>query len=165
MAALLMRIERASKGEVKICRTAADIRHCIDTGKLAAILHIEGAEGIDPDLYMLDVLYESGLRSIGPVWSRPNIFGHGVPFRYPVDAGHGSRPDRPRRRAGARLQPPQDHARPLAPEREGFLGRGDGSPMRRSSRPIRTRRRSARIRATSPTGSLPRSARAAAWWA
>jgi len=91
MAALLIRIERASKGEVKICRTAADIRHCIDTGKLAAILHIEGAEGIDPDLYMLDVLYEAGLRSIGPVWSRPNIFGHGVPFRYPStpDTGPG----------------------------------------------------------------------------
>ncbi|MBD2745302.1 dipeptidase [Microvirga sp. BT688] len=91
MAALLIRIERASKGEVKICRTAADIRHCIETGKLAAILHIEGAEGIDPDLYMLDVLYESGLRSIGPVWSRPNIFGHGVPFRYPStpDTGPG----------------------------------------------------------------------------
>jgi membrane dipeptidase len=91
MASLLIRIERASNGEVKICRTAADIRHCIDTGKLAAILHIEGAEGIDPDLHMLDVLYESGLRSIGPVWSRPNIFGHGVPFRYPStpDTGPG----------------------------------------------------------------------------
>ncbi len=91
MAALLIRIERASKGEVKICRTAADIRDCIDTGKLAAILHIEGAEGIDPDLHMLDVLYGSGLRSIGPVWSRPNIFGHGVPFRYPStpDTGPG----------------------------------------------------------------------------
>ncbi len=91
MASLLIRIERASKGEVKICRSAADLRHCLDNGKLAAILHIEGAEGIDPDLHMLDVLYESGLRSIGPVWSRPNIFGHGVPFRYPStpDTGPG----------------------------------------------------------------------------
>ena len=91
MAALLLRIERASNGEVKICRSAADIRHCIDNGMLATILHIEGAEGIDPDLYMLDVLYESGLRSIGPVWSRSNIFGHGVPFRYPStpDTGPG----------------------------------------------------------------------------
>ncbi len=91
MASILIRIERASKGEVKICRSAADIRHCLDNGKLAAILHIEGAEGIDPDLAMLDVLYESGLRSIGPVWSRPNIFGHGVPFRYPStpDTGPG----------------------------------------------------------------------------
>ncbi len=91
MASLLIRIERASNGEVKICRSAADIRHCIDNGILAAILHIEGAEGIDPDLAMLDVLYESGLRSIGPVWSRSNIFGHGVPFRYPSspDTGPG----------------------------------------------------------------------------
>lgn len=91
MASLLMRIERASNGAVKICRTAADLRHCLDTGTLAAILHIEGAEGIDPNLHMLDVLYESGLRSIGPVWSRPNIFGHGVPFRYPStpDTGPG----------------------------------------------------------------------------
>ncbi len=91
MASLLIRIERASKGEVKICRTAGDIRQCIDNGRLAAILHIEGAEGIDPDLHMLDVLYESGLRSIGPVWSRPNIFGHGVPFSYPStpDTGPG----------------------------------------------------------------------------
>jgi membrane dipeptidase len=91
MASLLIRIERASNGEVKICRSAADLRHCLDNGKLAAILHIEGAEGIDPDLHMLDVLYEGGLRSIGPVWSRPNIFGHGVPFRYPStpDTGPG----------------------------------------------------------------------------
>jgi membrane dipeptidase len=91
MAALLLRIERASKGEVKICRTAADIRSCIQAGTLAAVLHIEGAEGIDPEFYMLDILHESGLRSIGPVWSRSNIFGHGVPFRYPSgpDTGPG----------------------------------------------------------------------------
>lgn len=91
MSSLLIRIERASNGEVKICRSASDIRHCLDNGKLAAILHIEGAEGIDPDLHMLDVLYESGLRSIGPVWSRSNIFGHGVPFRFPStpDTGPG----------------------------------------------------------------------------
>jgi len=71
--------------------SAADIRACIENGTLATILHIEGAEGIDPDFYMLDVLYGSGLRSVGPVWSRSNIFGHGVPFRYPSgpDTGPG----------------------------------------------------------------------------
>lgn len=91
MASLLRRIERASKGQVKVCRTAAEIRRCIETGVLAAILHIEGAEAIDPDLRMLDVLYDAGLRSIGPVWSRSNIFGHGVPFRFPSspDTGPG----------------------------------------------------------------------------
>ena len=32
-----------------------------------------------------------GVRSLGPVWSRPNAFGHGVPFRCPSspDTGPG----------------------------------------------------------------------------
>jgi membrane dipeptidase len=32
-----------------------------------------------------------GLRSLGPVWSRPTAFGHGVPFRFPgnPDSGPG----------------------------------------------------------------------------
>jgi membrane dipeptidase len=91
MASLLLRIERASRGQVEVCRSAAQIRRCIETGVLATIMHIEGAEAIDPDLQMLDVLYEAGLRSLGPVWSRPNIFAHGVPFRYPAtpDIGPG----------------------------------------------------------------------------
>ncbi len=35
------------------------------------------------------MLYQAGLRSIGPVWSRTTIFGHGVPFRYPSDGNIG----------------------------------------------------------------------------
>jgi membrane dipeptidase len=43
---------------------------------------------------MLDVLRAAGLRSIGPVWSRSNIFAHGVPFRFPSgpDTGPGLTP-------------------------------------------------------------------------
>jgi membrane dipeptidase len=91
LAARLQRIARASEGEVVICRTAAEIRTGIDQGKFAAVLHIEGAEAIDPDLEALEVLHAAGLRSLGPVWSRPNIFGHGVPFRFPSspDTGGG----------------------------------------------------------------------------
>jgi membrane dipeptidase len=89
MASLLFRIEAASKGNVKVCRTAAEIRQSMDTGVLAAVMHIEGAEAIDPDFHMLDVLFRAGLRSIGPVWSRPTVFGHGVPFRYPGDPDTG----------------------------------------------------------------------------
>lgn len=91
MASILLRIERASNGEVRICRSAADIRSSIAGGILAAVMHVEGAEAIDPDFYMLDVLYAAGLRSLGPVWSRPTIFGHGVPFRFPgsPDIGPG----------------------------------------------------------------------------
>jgi membrane dipeptidase len=91
MAALLFRIERAAEGAVKVCRTAPEIEAAIADGVLAAVLHIEGADAIDPDLHLLDVLHEAGLRSLGLVWSRPTIFGHGVPFRFPStpDIGPG----------------------------------------------------------------------------
>ena len=52
-------------------------------------MHIEGAEAIDPDLAMLDVLHAAGLRSLGLVWSRSNAFAHGVPFRFPSDGDIG----------------------------------------------------------------------------
>ncbi len=91
MAAILFRIERRSAGKVKVCRSASDITEAVAAGSLAAVLHIEGAEAIDPAFHNLDVLHEAGLRSLGPVWSRPNAFGHGVPFRFPStpDTGPG----------------------------------------------------------------------------
>ncbi len=91
MIALLIRIERASDGAVAICRSTSEIRAAIARGALATVLHIEGAEAIDADLEALDVLHAAGLRSLGPVWSRPTIFGHGVPFRFPgsPDTGPG----------------------------------------------------------------------------
>src|SRR3954470_5799282 len=69
MAALLLRIERASDGRFKICRTAEEIRSCLANGAMAAVMHIEGAEAIDADFNALDILYEAGLRSLGIVWS------------------------------------------------------------------------------------------------
>ena len=91
MASLMYRIERESDGRVRICRTADDIERCLAEDVLAAVLHIEGAEAIDANFELLDVLYAAGLRSLGPVWSRPNAFGHGVPFRCPSspDTGPG----------------------------------------------------------------------------
>jgi membrane dipeptidase len=91
MLSLLYRIERESDGRVRVCRDAKDIERCLKGDVLAAVPHIEGAEAIDQNLEMLDVLYEAGLRSLGPVWSRPNAFGEGVPFRCPSspDTGPG----------------------------------------------------------------------------
>ena len=91
MAAILHRIEKTSAGEFKICRSASEIRTCLAAGTIAAVLHLEGAEAIDQNLDALEVFYAAGLRSLGPVWSRPNIFGHGVPFRFPStgDTGPG----------------------------------------------------------------------------
>ena len=91
MVSLLLRIERESQGRVRICRNINDIQQGLKDGVLVPVLHIEGAEAIDPNFELLDVLYEAGLRSLGPVWSRPNAFGHGVPFRCPSspDTGPG----------------------------------------------------------------------------
>jgi len=86
-AEILIALDRA--GLVSLCRTVAEIEAAMTSGRLAAVMHIEGAEAIGPDLEGLDVLYAAGLRSIGPVWSRPTVFGHGVPFRYPSDADTG----------------------------------------------------------------------------
>ena len=91
MVSLLYRIAHRSRQRVRVCRTVDDIEACICDGALAAVLHIEGAEAIDTNFEVLDVLYAAGLRSLGPVWSRPNAFGEGVPFRCPSspDTGPG----------------------------------------------------------------------------
>lgn len=85
----LMWMERT--GTLAICRTVAEIRAAIAAGRIAAILHFEGAEPIGEDLDALHLWHAAGLRSLGPVWSRPTVFGHGVPFRYPAtpDTGPG----------------------------------------------------------------------------
>ena len=88
-ASLLIKIE--ASGLLKMCRNMDDLKHCMATDTIAAIMHVEGAEAIDRNLDILYVLHQAGLRSLGPVWSRPNVFGHGVPFRFPgsPDIGDG----------------------------------------------------------------------------
>jgi membrane dipeptidase len=73
--------------DVAIVRTVHEIR----PGRVNAIMHIEGAEALAPDLSDLEAWYERGLRSVGIVWSRPNAFAEGVPFRFPgsPDTGPG----------------------------------------------------------------------------
>jgi membrane dipeptidase len=63
-------------------------------GRVTAIVHLEGADPLAPDLSDLERWYERGLRSIGIVWSRPNAFAEGVPFAFPSspDTGRGLTP-------------------------------------------------------------------------
>jgi membrane dipeptidase len=151
MASIAFRIERA--GGWKICRTGADIDAARAEGKFAAVLHMEGCEAIDADLAALDVFYAAGLRSLGPVWSRNTVFGHGVPFAFPSspDTGPGLT------EAGKRLVKECNRigiAIDLcAHHRERLLGRGQ-SPTGRWCRATPTRMRwYADQRATSPTSS------------
>ena len=85
------RLAAASDGAVAVVTDGAALDRCHVDGTLAVVLHLEGAEAIDPGLSALDAWYAAGVRSVGPVWSRPNAFGHGVPFRFPAspDTGPG----------------------------------------------------------------------------
>jgi membrane dipeptidase len=89
--ASLFHIEAESDGQLKVVRTVDELAACLRQDLLAAVLHFEGAEPIDPGLDALYVFYEAGLRSLGIVWSRPNAFGSGVPFKFPhsPDIGPG----------------------------------------------------------------------------
>ena len=82
-------------GAVEMATDAAGLRAALDGPAMAGLLHLEGAECIGPDLAALHDLHARGLRSLGPVWSRDNRFGHGVPFRFPAtgDTGPGLTPD------------------------------------------------------------------------
>lgn len=75
-------------GALQVVRGPGDLEL---SGAIKAVMHIEGAEAIDPGLEILPALHALGLRSLGLTWSRPNAFGHGVPFAYPAtpDIGAG----------------------------------------------------------------------------
>ena len=91
LAGHLLWMERASGGAFRLCRSAAEIDAARAEGVIAGVMHMEGAEAIDEGLDALHLFHGLGLRSLGPVWSRPTIFGHGVPFRFPgtPDTGPG----------------------------------------------------------------------------
>ncbi|MFN8610713.1 MAG: dipeptidase [Vulcanimicrobiota bacterium] len=87
----LFLLEQDSGGELALVRNLEDLSDCLKEGRFASILHFEGAEAIAADLSNLEDFYSAGLRSLGLVWSRPNLFGHGVPFCFPCspDTGPG----------------------------------------------------------------------------
>jgi membrane dipeptidase len=94
----LLALERA--GHLRVARKVGDLDAAHEDGRApVAVLHLEGAEAIDPALEALELWHAAGLRSLGPVWSRPNAFGYGVPFisPSPPDIGPGLTP------AGRRL--------------------------------------------------------------
>ncbi len=73
---------------VRVARSASDL--VLDESSVLAVLHFEGAEAITGE-DDLAAWHEQGLRSLGLVWSRPNRYGTGVPFRHPSspDTGPG----------------------------------------------------------------------------
>jgi membrane dipeptidase len=87
MAAIARRIETA--GGWRLCTSVPAIRAAMAEGVFAALLHMEGCEAIGADLAELEEFYAAGLRSLGPLWSRRNVFGHGAPLRNVADPDCG----------------------------------------------------------------------------
>jgi membrane dipeptidase len=85
----LSAIERQSAGALQVVRDSNALDECLGDGTLAAVLHLEGAEPIGVELDELADLHDAGLRSLGIAWSRPNAFGHGVPFDFPGSPDQG----------------------------------------------------------------------------
>jgi membrane dipeptidase len=86
----LLALEHA--GELTVARAIGAIDDAeLPSSNPTAVLHLEGAEAIDPDLEALGEWYAKGLRSLGPVWSRANAFATGVQFAFPSspDIGPG----------------------------------------------------------------------------
>ena len=80
-----------SEGRFVIVKSVSEIESAFEQKGVAAVIHFEGAEPIAEDLSNLEEYYLKGLRSVGVVWSRPNAFGYGVPFKFPSspDIGPG----------------------------------------------------------------------------
>jgi membrane dipeptidase len=80
-----------SEGRFVIVKSVSEIKSAFEQKGVAAVIHFEGAEPIAEDLSNLEEYYQKGLRSVGVVWSRPNAFGYGVPFKFPSspDIGPG----------------------------------------------------------------------------
>ncbi len=92
--ALAEAIAGEGNGRVTITRTADELAHNLQNDSFSMVLGLEGAAAVSPDLSDLKAYYDRGIRVINPVWSRPNAFGSGVPFRFPSspDTGPGLTP-------------------------------------------------------------------------
>ena len=92
--AALKQLEARANGKVRIATSTDEIAAVTGAGSFAVVRHIEGADSIDADLLELETMHHSGLRSLGLIWSRPNIFARGVPFAWPrsPDTGPGLTP-------------------------------------------------------------------------
>jgi len=64
--------------QVMPATTATDVRRAKTEGKIAAILGMEGAEGLQGDLTVLRAFHRLGVRNIGLTWNNRNEAGDGV---------------------------------------------------------------------------------------
>lgn len=62
-------------------KTVEDFKLAQQQEKIGAVLHFEGAGGIDKDFHLLRISYQLGLRTLGLSWANVNRFVTGVLFQ------------------------------------------------------------------------------------
>lgn len=72
------RWQEENAADLCLATCAADIERAKIEGKVAGILSLEGAEGLEGDLGVLRMVYRLGVRWIGLTWSRRNQAADGV---------------------------------------------------------------------------------------
>ncbi|MBD2845209.1 dipeptidase [Paenibacillus sp. IB182496] len=63
---------------MRFVRTAKDLRECQASGKIGALLSLEGAAALQGRLYMVRIMQELGLRALGLTWNDANWAADGV---------------------------------------------------------------------------------------
>jgi len=63
---------------VQLAATAAEIDSVIANGKIAAVLAVEGCDGLGGDPALLRILYRLGVRMVSLTWNRRNEFADGL---------------------------------------------------------------------------------------
>jgi membrane dipeptidase len=67
--------------DVQIVQTGAEIREVIDSGRIALLLAIEGAEPIGHSLELVDVMWRMGVRMSSLSWNRRTMMADGIAER------------------------------------------------------------------------------------
>lgn len=70
--------ERVAIEGIGLVKSSADLERVIATGERAGLLSIEGADGLEGDLFYLRLCYERGVRFLGITWNYANWAADGV---------------------------------------------------------------------------------------
>jgi len=73
-----LRFVEQNREQVFLLKTKEDLSRLAHTDQIGILLNIEGGEIIGESLFMLDIIYRLGVRSLGLTWNERNAIADGV---------------------------------------------------------------------------------------
>jgi membrane dipeptidase len=65
-----------NSGYISFCRSGNDLRNAIESGRIAGVISIEGAEHLGDDPDNLKTAYDLGVRMLTISWNRETVYAH-----------------------------------------------------------------------------------------